>query len=277
MEEKNLSGNEGAIMENNSGSVRRLIDAHIHLDKYPKTEQQLIMKEMDRAGVESLITVSYDLASAKENLKLHRERNNIKAAFGFHPEQKVLNDEAMQELLAFIELHHQEMIAIGEVGLPYYTRKENPDLRIEPYLEILEQFIILAKQYEKPIVLHAIYEDAGVVCDLLEKHAIKNAHFHWFKGDTLTIGRMIRNGYFISITPDVLYEEEIQQLVKQYPLAQMMVETDGPWPFTGPFEGKMTHPQMIHQSIEVIASIKGLEIADVYVQLIRNTKQFYHI
>ncbi|AXI09768.1 TatD family deoxyribonuclease [Oceanobacillus zhaokaii] len=264
-------------MENNFGSARSLIDAHIHLDKYTKSEQQLIMSEMECAGIESLITVSYDLASAKENLKLSREHNNIKAAFGFHPEQQVLNDEAMQELITFIELHNQEMIAIGEVGLPYYMRKENPFLSIDPYLEILEQFIILAKRYKKPIVLHAIYGDAGVVCNLLEKHAIKYAHFHWFKGDTITIERLIRNGYFISITPDVLYEQKIQHLVKQYPLSQMLVETDGPWPFTGPFEGQMTHPQMIHQSIETIASIKELEIADVYGQILRNTKQFYQI
>ncbi|RDW19370.1 TatD family hydrolase [Oceanobacillus chungangensis] len=264
-------------MKNSLGGARSLIDAHIHLDKYARSEQRRIMSEMECAGIESLITVSYDLVSAKENLKLHREHNNIKAAFGFHPEQQVLNDEAMQELIAFIELHNQEMIAIGEVGLPYYTRKENPFLNIEPYMEILEQFIILAKRYKKPIVLHAIYEDAGVVCNLLEKHAIKYAHFHWFKGDILTIERMIRNGYFISITPDVLYEQEIQHLVNQYPLSQMMVETDGPWTFTGPFEGKMTHPQMIHQSIEAIASIKALEIADVYRQLLRNTKQFYQI
>ncbi|RDW17325.1 TatD family deoxyribonuclease [Oceanobacillus arenosus] len=263
--------------QQNFGSAWHLVDAHIHLDKYTKSEQQQIIDEMEQYGVESLITVSYDIESSKENLTLHREHNNIKAAFGFHPEQQVLNNEAMQELRAFIDLHHHDMIAIGEVGLPYYTRKENPDLRIEPYLEILEQFIILAKRYDKPIVLHAIYEDAGVVCDLLEKNKIKKAHFHWYKGDTRTIERMIRNGYFISITPDVLYETEIQQVVKQYPLAQMMVETDGPWPFTGPFAGEMTHPQMIHQSIETIAKIKGLEIAKVYGQLLWNTKQFYCI
>jgi TatD DNase family protein len=42
---------------------------------------------------------------------------------------------------------------------------------------------------------------------------------------------MKENGYFISVTPDVVYDEEIQLLVQRYPLEQMMIETDGPWPF----------------------------------------------
>ena len=74
------------------------------------------------------------------------------------------------------------MIAVGEVGLPYYLHKENP-FPIEGYIQILETFITFAKSVQKPIILHAVYEDASLVCDLLEKHSMKKAHFHWFKGD----------------------------------------------------------------------------------------------
>lgn len=270
MEKTNLSRNEGKL-------VNPIIDAHIHLDKYSKNQQQQIISEMTEYGIESLVTVSSDLSSAKANLKLHRAYNQIKPAFGFHPEQPVLDKEEMETLCAFVGLYHQEMIAIGEVGLPYYTRKENPDLQIEPYINVLDQFMMLAKQLRKPIVLHAIYEDAAIACDLLEKNKIDQAHFHWFKGDTQTVERMIQSGYFISITPDVVYEEEIQELVKRYPLAQLMVETDGPWAFTGPFDKKMTHPKMIHQVIETIASIKKVATSHAYEQLLGNTKRFYMI
>ena len=36
-----------------------------------------------------------------------------------------------------------------------------------------------------------------------------------------------------------------------------MVETDGPWPFEGPFRGEETHPHMIHAVIEQIAAAEG--------------------
>ena len=78
-----------------------------------------------------------------------------------------------------------------------------------------------------PIVLHAVYEDADIVCDLLEKYKVSRAHFHWFKGSDETMKRMMRNGYYISITPDVLHKEKIRKIVSYYPLEYMMVETDG--------------------------------------------------
>ena len=90
----------------------------------------------------------------------------------------------------------------------------------------IEKFIELASKYNLPIVLHAVYEDADIVCDLLEKYKVSRAHFHWFKGSDETMKRMMRNGYYISITPDVLHKEKIRKIVSYYPLEYMMVETD---------------------------------------------------
>jgi TatD DNase family protein len=88
---------------------------------------------------------------------------------------------------------------------------------------------------------------------------------------------MIHNGYFISVTPEVVYEKEIQDLAQAYPLEQMMVETDGPWPFEEPFKGRMTSPLMIHQSIETISRLKQISIGESYQQLLFNTKDFFDI
>lgn len=252
-----------------------VIDAHIHMDMYSTKEQNNIIQLMEKDKIEALITVSNHLSSAIDNLNLSREHKSIKAAFGFHPEQPIRTEQEMGDLSTFTKKHQNEMIAIGEVGLPYYTRKKDPAIPIEPYLEILETFIRMANRYNKPIVLHAVYEDAPIVCELLEKHSIQKAHFHWFKGDRKTIERMIENNYYISITPDIVYEEEILQLVKTYPISQLMVETDGPWPFEGPFQNKLTNPGMIHTTIQKIAEMKMMNVKDVYETVLKNTREFY--
>ncbi|WAA08857.1 TatD family hydrolase [Fervidibacillus albus] len=257
--------------------MQKIIDAHIHFDLYNEQEQLHIIHSMELQQIEGLISVSEHLDSAKKNLDLAKKIQNIFPAFGYHPEQPLPNDRELTDLLTFIKFHQERMVAIGEVGLPYYSRKENKQLKLDGYVELLEQFIILAKKLQKPIILHAVYEDAPIVCSLLEKHSFKKAHFHWFKGDTKTVQRMIANGYFISITPDVLYEQEIQQLVKIYPLERMMVETDGPWPFNGPFQNEMTHPKMIHQSMKKIAEIKSLPLDSVYETIFQQTKSFYQL
>lgn len=254
-----------------------IIDAHIHLDKYSKQDQDSLLQELDDDQVEALVAVSCDLESAKTNLALSHVDRRIKPAIGYHPEQSLPSAATMNSLHSLLWHYQDEIVAIGEAGLPYYSRKKDSSIPLEPYIELLEQFIQLAGKLNKPIALHAVYDDAPIVCDLLEKHSVTNAHFHWFKGDAKTIDRMLQNGYYISITPDVLYEKEIQKLVEAYPLANMMVETDGPWSFKGPFQGKQTRPNMIHESIPKIAAIKKTDSKTVYQQVLNNTKRFYHI
>jgi TatD DNase family protein len=255
----------------------KMIDAHIHLDQYKEAEIARIMEESQQ--IEALISVSFHQESCQRNLQLSQTYKKVNPAFGFHPEQPLPTQNQISELLTWINAHHHEMVAIGEVGLPYYLRQEQkvPSKHYEKYIELLESFIQLAKKWDLPIVLHAVYDDAPIVCELLEKYSVNKAHFHWFKGDANTIDRMNKNGYHISVTPDVVYEEEIQQLVQMYPLDQMMVETDGPWPFKGPFTGEMTHPIMMIESISMIAKIKGLSEAEISERLLQNTKNFYGI
>ncbi|MDQ0256331.1 TatD DNase family protein [Evansella vedderi] len=254
-----------------------IIDAHIHFDLYKDRERETILHDRKKYHIEQLISVSNNLASAKDNLFFSRKHNGVHAAFGYHPEQPLPSEQELERLHSFMDKHQHEMIGVGEVGLPYYLRRNNPGLPQENYVELLESFIIKAKKFNKPIVLHAVYGDAPIVCGLLEKYTVEKAHFHWFKGDAKTTEQMIQNGYYISITPDVIYKEKIQQLVEMYPLSNMMVETDGPWPFEGPFKNTMTHPKMIHQSIAQIAKLKKVNIKDVYKQVYKNTKSFYTI
>jgi len=171
------------------------------------------------------------------------------------------------------------MTAVGEVGLPYYSRLEATErgesLDEEGYLRLLERFVIFAANYDLPIILHAVYEDAPIVCELLERHQIRRAHFHWFKGDEQTVNRMIANGYRISFTPDIAYEDEIQKLALDYPASLVMSETDGPWPFEYAFANRMTHPSMNADVCREWASLRGVSEEEARRQLFENAERFY--
>jgi TatD DNase family protein len=256
--------------------MNKIIDSHIHLDRYA---DQDIADICSIPELDSIVTVSWDLSSCKKNLLLAERFSKVKPAFGYHPEQAIPPEAELAALISWMEDHKENMIAIGEVGLPYYLRQEQgasfPGL--EPYLELLELFVRKAKQWQLPIILHSIYEDADAVCSLLEKYSVEKAHFHWFKGSALVAERMAANGYFISVTPDVMYEGEIQSLVEAYPIGQLMAETDGPWLFEGPFHKQMTSPRMIHRSAAKIAEIKELALREVYKLLLTNARDFYSI
>lgn len=254
-----------------------VIDSHIHLDKYSEKDQEKIITQLSDYNVIALIVVAMNLKSAYDVLTLASINDQIKPALGFHPEQVILEDEEIDELIKLIYNNEEIICAIGEVGLPYYSLKDNELSSNISHLELLTRFTQLAQELNKPLALHAIYDDAPIVCNLLEKYSIKKAHFHWFKGDERTIERMIDNGYYISVTPDVLYEQETIDLVKQYPLHLMMVETDGPWPFAGPFENKLTHPKMLHDVIKKISQIKQEPYKNVADIVYHTTKSFYKL
>jgi TatD DNase family protein len=259
----------------------RLIDAHVHPDLYNLADRELLLGQLGTA-VEAIIAVSMHEESCATNLQLARRfPGRYLPAFGYHPEQAVPDQETVERLFVWIYKHRHDAIAIGEVGLPYYNRTESfargERFDLTPYIALLEQFIHIAKDLEKPIILHAVYEDADIACDLLERYGVTAAHFHWFKGSEQTIQRMARNGYYVSITPDVLYEEEIRELARSYPMEQLMAETDGPWLFAKPFNGRITLPDMVRDVVVEIAKLKGMTVMEASEQIYENTRRFYRI
>ncbi len=261
----------------------QFIDSHLHIDLYEEMQRNVMIQEIaDHPALRAVIAVSMNLASSLKTKELAEKYPNlIQPAYGFHPEQELPAGEQQQELLVWMEKHIKDAVAVGEVGLPYYMRKEaesqKRSFELQPYYDLLEKFVRLAASHNKPIILHAVYEDAERVIDLLQQHHIQRAHFHWFKGSDETVNRMIDSGYCISVTPDIAYEEDIQKLVSVYPLDLIMVETDGPWPFEGQYKGRLTHPIMVADVVRHIAAIKGAGVEETAARIYSNTSRFYRI
>jgi TatD DNase family protein len=256
-------------------------DAHIHFDRYEPHEQESMLKRAAAMGLKGLVTVSMDRSSCEANLRLARQYPGlVLPAFGHHPEQPPLSDEELEALCGWIEALPSDLnFAIGEVGLPYFNRTaaeaEGRAFDSEPYLRQCERFIRLAARLGRPINLHAVHEDADTVMDMLERCGVEKAHFHWFKGSKKTRERLIRNRCSISLTPEVLYDEETRELAREFPLELLLVETDGPWPFEGPYTGRRTEPGMVMDSIREIARLKGLPERQVSDAIAENIRRFY--
>ncbi|MBG9735164.1 TatD family hydrolase [Paenibacillus alvei] len=259
-----------------------VVDAHIHVDGYKLDAAAELEEALADPSLEYVIAVSMNLASCHHTEQwAKRYPNKVLPAYGFHPEQALPSDEEQEVLLAWLDGHKESMAAIGEVGLPYYMREEalkrGGSFDRSPYIELLEPFVKRAAAWDMPIVLHAVYDDAPIVVDLLERFSVRRAHFHWFKGDNKTIDRMAGNGYFISFTPDICYEDEIRALARQYPLEQAMTETDGPWPFEGPYDGRRTLPTMARDVALEWAVLRGMDVREAAKLLRENAKRCYGV
>ncbi len=251
-----------------------MIDSHIHFEQLRTTVQTHLVQQQ---AISHFIAVSTDWESARRTLNLSKQHTQIIPAVGWHPEQSLPTLNECADFLQWSEQNITHFQAIGEVGLPYYTRLENPLLPIEPYMEWFEQWIILAKRYDLPLNLHIVHDDVPHALNLLEKHSIVKAHFHWYKGPTNATERLLQNGYYISITPDIMYKERTQHLVKRVPLDQMMIESDAPYPLEGPFTERDNDGTFLHVTVKKMSELLHIPEGVLKKKLTQTTKKLYSL
>ncbi|QIM63268.1 deoxyribonuclease [Pasteurellaceae bacterium Orientalotternb1] len=249
-----------------------MIDTHIHLDQFSDEQIAEILSQHKLQGV---IAVATNLASCQRLLALKQCFPKIHCCAGFHPEQPLPSQVEIDTFFEWIAKNRSELTACGEIGLPHYLKRENPQLDYQPYIALLERFIALCKRYDLPINLHIVYDDALIALDLLAKYGIRKAHFHWFKASPAVLQKVLASSYFVSLTPDILSNEKTQQVARLFPLDRLMIETDAPWQHQG-FDTCDIVGQL-SAAIEKIAELKSLPAELVAQQVQQNALSFYSI
>ncbi|GIM48117.1 hypothetical protein DNHGIG_36660 [Collibacillus ludicampi] len=253
-----------------------MIDTHIHLAQYARENIDRLIDHWWQRGIQRVVAVSTDLSSSYHTLELKlRYPDFIDAAVGFHPEYPTPAQNELEELIRLIKQERQLIAAIGEVGLPHYSLPTAEENKLSPYLEYLEIFAKIACEEDLPIVLHAVHDKAAKALQMMLEQKVSRVHFHWLKAPHKVVKQMIQAGYFISVTPEVCYRERDQQLVCQVPLQNLMLETDGPWPYSHLFEDQLTTPLFLYDVARKVADLKGMSFETVSETCNANAKRFY--
>ncbi|NEU32617.1 TatD family hydrolase [bacterium LRH843] len=254
-----------------------MIDAHIHLSQYDRDTLYEQINTWQEAGVKQVIAVSNDLQSSYKTLELQQTFPHfVLACVGFHPEYPLPCEQEVEEWKRLVNLERERITAIGEIGLPHYNLASLPQT-LEQSIDFLGDLLHVASAHNLPVALHAVHDKAEIVYSLLQKASIKHAHFHWLKAPEHTLNQIIEADYFVSVTPEVCYRLRDQKLAKKVPLTQLLIETDGPWPFEGIFKNKQTTPLFLAKMLQQLAKIKRTTPQDVQKQTFINTKHCYKL
>ena len=260
--------------------IRELImlDSHIHLDADQYADVTALIKRARHVGVNGVVATGITPASNQRILQIAENYPDfVYPAIGFHPERFDLTDDDLAATIAMVKTHRERICAIGEVGLPWYGEMARREDVLERARKILAHFAQLATELDLPLILHSPHQVAGEALKIIERAKVRRAVFHWHKSDEDTTRAIINAGYFISITPEVVYRDRDQDLARMVPLDQMMVETDGPWPYGGPFEGKATEPYFIADATSAIATLRGDSTNTIVQALTANAKTLFEI
>lgn len=232
----------------------KLIDAHCHIDWFE--DEELIEVISDVSEIYS-VSISYN--SALRVLDINKIYPNVKVALGIHPEYFEYYDD-FEKVKELIKENRESLYAIGEVGLPYFSILEKPmkekQFLYNKGLALLENFIILAKELNLPLVLHATQSTSRDAFILLKKYNIKKALFHWLHCDKETAKEIYNFNFFVSVSLELLYNIEYLDFVKTIPLNNLLIESDSPWKY----DDNKSKPKDIFKILERLSLIHGISI-----------------
>lgn len=237
---------------------------------------------LDRArshGVGGIILNGCDPASNRRILDLCRRfPGRLYPALGLHPERGDLGARQWGEVLVQIEEHREEIVALGEVGLPYYSlgKGGSPDRLFQGEMR-LATLLGLAQKWGFPVVLHAPHERARRALDLLGEFGVRKALFHWHKAPGEVTEAIIERGYFLSVTPEICYRQRDRDLAALVPLEQLLAESDAPWAYGGEFQGSPTESRVVARVAQEIAVSKGVALSEVARQLALNVATLFGV
>lgn len=250
-----------------------IIDSHCHLHDPIFTDLRGALTRAVDQDVWGVIAVGCDPDTNAKTLEVARHHGKgIWPCLGCHPEWTELTEKAVVEVERQVTEHHSRIVALGEVGLPWYSLEavSDPTPLMVRGRERLNRLLELAARYDLPVVLHAPHGAAVDALGLLRRRGIDRAVFHWHKAPADITRQIVEAGYLVSVTPEVVYRERDKEMVEWIPLEALLVETDSPWPYKGEFHGIPTEPWMASRVVEEVAKLKRLPVDEVMFRLSSN-------
>jgi TatD DNase family protein len=221
------------------------------------------------AGVTRVVVVGGDPATNAAVVALAASQPAVRPALGFHPERLHLGDRELDAVEAQVVAQRPVgLVALGEVGLPWYSLEGRPDAATLAARgrERLARLLALAARLDLPVSLHAPHDAAADALLLLDRAGVRPSVFHWHKAEPAVTRRIVEAGHFVGITPEVAYRDRDRALVRAVPLSQLVAESDGPWPY----RGRRGEPAMVADVAAAIAGVRGLPVGETLAALAAN-------
>ncbi len=223
-----------------------LFDAHLHIsDEYnPLDENKAkeLIENAEKNDIKYLVSNSTCIRSIDENIFLLKKYQSIICGIGMFPTEfkteKDLQyiDVIKNKVLELKKEGYSNRMIIGEVGLDFKEEKSNKDLQQRALLEILK----IAKENDLYLEIHSRFAVKQTM-QILEQFGYNKIIMHWFLDSKKYIDRAVKLGYFITVGPKYLYDQNLMDNIKEVPKEQILFETDYP----ASVSGKICGPEAI--------------------------------
>ncbi len=254
-----------------------IIDTHAHLnDKRYLDDLNEVLDRSKKSGVVATIIPGADPRELEYAIKLCQKHDELYFAVGVHPYDIDFYDRAFLEKF----ITHPKCIAVGECGLDYYRLPQDEDKKIENKKRQKEVFIDqinLAKEYQKPLIVH-IREASQDSLEILKEYASKEfgGVLHCYNASPILL-ELVDYNFYYGIGGVITFKnaKKLVEILLQIPLERILIETDAPYLTPHPHRGERNEPSYTNLVVDKICEILSLDRAKFEQIALQNTKRLF--
>lgn len=248
--------------------------SHIYLEQFDADSNEMLERSAN-AGVKTILMPAIDSETHEKMLKLEQSPSvKCMSMIGLHP---CSVNEALDKELAIVEryLEQKKFVAIGETGLDFYwdlTHKAGQYRAFERQIE-------WAIEYGLPVVVHS-RESTDECIEVVSRYKGTGLTgvFHCFGGTPEQAAAIIENGFYLGIGGVLTFKKSgLDEVLKQLPPDNIILETDAPYLAPVPYRGKRNEPAYIPLIAQKLADVKEMSIADVAAITTKNAQKLFKL
>ncbi len=264
-----------------------MIDVHCHLNfkGFSQDYEEVIKRAVD-AGVKKIVNVGTSIESSRKAVELAEKYKELYAIVGIHPHHADKLDKGWDEEILKIARSSKKVLAIGEIGLDYYSYASNgivePKLQKEVFVRQLE----IATELKLPLQIHNRQAGEDIV-EILKKHKSKLLRppgmFHCFAGTKEVLESALALGFYIGFDGNLTYDGiakgetvPLPELASLVPLERLVTETDSPYLAPEPHRGSRCEPSYVIIVGRKLADIKAISFDELQEKTEKNAALIFN-
>ncbi len=264
-----------------------MIDVHCHLNfhAFAKDTDKVIGNAF-AAGVTKIINVGTKIDSSQTAVDLAQKYENLYAIVGIHPHHAdKLESNWLEELKELAK--KPKVVAIGEIGMDYYSYKSNAIVDPKLQKEVFIKQIQLAHKLNLPLQIHNRQAGKDIVDILLNhKSYLLNppGMFHCMSGDLDLLKKVLDFGFYVGFDGNITYNgiakgetTALSELVEYAPCDRIVTETDSPFLTPEPHRGSRNIPSYVIITARKIAEIKKIPFEELADNAIQNAIRLFKL
>ncbi len=254
-------------------SPLKLFDSHVHLDAREfDVDRDGVIAAARTAGVREMLVPAIAASNWASVRDLCARGTGFYPAYGLHPLYLARHsDDDLLLLRAWLQDH--PAAALGECGLDFH----DPALDRERQLHLLRGQLRLAREFDRPLVLHARGAFEQVILELRKFDGALRGVVHSFSGSIEQGERLWDMGFLTGIGGPVTYgrAKRLRRIVAEMPIEFLLLETDAPDQPDAAHRGQRNEPARLVEVVDCVATLRNLSPAEIGQATAANARRLF--